>query len=67
MSERLTNIKNTIVSKSKSRLQQARESVKLDGEELKKVIFGDDNFNKHIKPTLDFINSHKDIFTQHNI
>ena len=67
MSARLSALKESIVSQPKSRLELARESTQLRGEELKDLLFGTGNFNNHVKPTLDFISQNRHIFTQHNI
>jgi hypothetical protein len=40
MSQRLSNIRNTLTASETSRLQQARKSAGIDGQELKDVIFG---------------------------
>lgn len=67
MSSRLANIQTSLVEQEKSRLQLARESVSMCGEALKDLVFGAGNFNSYVKPTLDFIDQNRLIFTQHNI
>ena len=67
MSTRLQAINNTLKPAEASRLKQARDQTVLNSQELKDIIFGSGNFDNYVKPTLDYINENRHIFTQPNI